>query len=299
MEITQPILERYQSWLYYHRTTRGRPLGVSTQKQILISVREYFRWLTRTRRTLFNPAAELDLPKTGKRLPRDVMTAEEVECVLNQPNVKDPIGLRDRAILEVLYSTGMRRTELAQLKIYDIDVARGTVQIQQGKGGKDRVTPIGERALAWVDRYLTEARPLLAVEPDEGYLFLTCEGRAFLPPIGLGQLVRRHIINANIGKTGGPHLFRHAVATQMLENGVDIRFIQELLGHSKIETTQVYTQVSIQKLKEVHRQSHPAERSWRNPATPRPPSEPEQSEQAQEFVDAQVDVEEGDEPEHP
>lgn len=273
MEITQPILERYQRWLYYYRSPRGRPMGVTTQQQRLISLKAFFRWLTRTHRTLFNPAAELELPRMRTRLPQDVLTAPEVEAVMQQPDVAEPIGIRDRAIMETLYSTGMRRHELAALKTFDLDVGRGTVMIRQGKGNKDRVTPIGQRALAWIEKYVTEVRPLIAMEPDEGYLFLTSDGRAFQPPVGLSALVRRHLRNAGLTKQGGCHLFRHAVATLMLENGVDIRFVQELLGHASIETTQIYTKVSIQKLKEIHRSAHPAERSWHQGATTGPPGE--------------------------
>jgi integrase/recombinase XerD len=153
----------------------------------------------------------------------------------------------------------MRRMELIGLKLYDIDVDRGTVLIRQGKGRKDRMIPIGERALAWVDRYLLDVRPRLVVEPDEGIIFLTHEGLSFTPN-RLTQLVRDYIDLADIGKRGSCHLFRHTMATLMLEGGADIRFIQQMLGHAKLETTQIYTQVSIRQLKEIHDATHPAAR---------------------------------------
>ena len=153
------------------------------------------------------------------------------------------MGLRDRAILETLYSTGMRRLELIGLSCYDLDRERGTVMIRQGKGKKDRMIPIGERALAWIDQYLESARPDLVVGQDDGTLFLTNAGEAFTPD-RLTQMVRDYVDAADIGKRGSCHLFRHTMATLMLENGADIRFIQAMLGHAELSTTQIYTQVS-------------------------------------------------------
>jgi integrase/recombinase XerD len=182
------------------------------------------------------------------------------------PDVREPMGLRDRAILEVLYSTGMRRKELAGLKLFDLDAERGTIMIRQGKGKKDRMVPVGERALAWVGKYLADARPRLVQEPDDlsavprqagGTLFLTNLGEAFSPN-RLTQMAREYVDAANLGKKGACHLFRHTCATLMLENGADVRFIQELLGHAELSTTQIYTQVSIRKLKEIHTATHPA-----------------------------------------
>lgn len=177
-----------------------------------------------------------------------MLTAAETEQVLAQPDIHDPLGLRERALLEALYSTGMRRMELINLKFYDLDTERGAVTIRQGKGKKDRVVPIGERAVAWVEKYLSEARPKLVVEPDPGTLFLTAEGE----PFSLDHMtftVRNHVAAAKLGKMGACHLLRHTMATLMLEGGADTRFIQEMLGHSKLSSTQMYTQVSVRMLK--------------------------------------------------
>jgi integrase/recombinase XerD len=160
-------------------------------------------------------------------------------------------------MMETLYSTGMRRMELANLAMYDLAVERGTVTIRQGKGKKDRVIPIGARALAWIDKYLIEARPELVVPPDEGVLFLNNRGEQ-LRKDSLTDLIGDYVKSAGIGKEGACHLFRHTMATLMLENGADIRFIQQMLGHSSMEATTVYTQVSIKKLKEIHTETHPA-----------------------------------------
>ena len=150
---------------------------------------------------LHNPASELDLPRQEKRLPAAVLTQHEVEQVLVLPDIREPVGVRDRAILETFYSTGMRRTELIHLKLYDVDRERGTLSIRQGKGKKDRVIPIGERALAWVQKYLHEARPQLAFEPDDGYLFLTGGGEPFHPDAE--QVVRRYIAGREPGQERG------------------------------------------------------------------------------------------------
>jgi integrase/recombinase XerD len=258
-EVTRPILQRYQRWLFYYRKKNGQPLGVSTQYERLVVVTVYFRWLTRNNHLLYNPASELELPRTEKRLPKAILTQDEVEKVLAVPDLRTPLGLRDRAIMEVLYSTGMRRMEVVELSIYSLDQDRGTVLIRKGKGKKDRMIPVGERALRWVEKYVTEARPQLVVEPDSGILFLTGEGEA-LTPGHLTDQVAAYIDLAGIGKKGSCHLFRHTMATLMLEGGADTRFIQQMLGHENLASTQLYTRVSIRKLKEIHTATHPAAR---------------------------------------
>jgi integrase/recombinase XerD len=258
-EVTKPTLERYQRWLYHYRKKNGQPLSFRSQHGCLVPVRALFKWLCRQNLLLANPAADLDLPRAEKRLPRHVLTAAEAERVLALPSVADgdALAVRDRAILETLYSTGMRRMELIGLKLYDLDQERGTIFVRQGKGKKDRMIPMGERAFSWIRKYLDEARPSLALSPDDGTVFLTNVGLAF-EPNRLTQLVRDYVDAAEIGKTGSCHLFRHTCATLMLEGGADIRFIQQMLGHAKLETTQIYTQVSIRQLKEVHTRTHPA-----------------------------------------
>jgi integrase/recombinase XerD len=258
-DVTRPILERYMRHLYHRRKEDGRPLSASAQMSAIGSVRAFFRWLNKQNVLLSNPAADLDLPRTERRLPRGVLTVEEAERVIAEPDIRTPMGLRDRAIVEVFYSTGMRRTELAGLELFDIDADRGTVLIRQGKGKKDRMIPIGERALAWVDRYLVDVRPHHAINSAERALFLTATGEAFVPE-SLTLLVARYVDAAQIGKRGSCHLFRHTAATLMHENGADIRFIQQLLGHASLRTTEIYTQVSIRKLKQVHSETHPGAR---------------------------------------
>jgi integrase/recombinase XerD len=206
---------------------------------------------------LFNPASEIVLPPTQKRLPKYVLSEEEVERILAEADPRKRFGLRDRAILETLYSTGMRRREAVLLKLYDLDWDHGTAMIREGKGRRQRVVPIGERALGWVSKYLREARPTMVVPPDEGFVFVTHFGRPFeVDPFT--RLVRGYLDRAGIQKAGAVHIFRHTAATLMLENGADIRYIQAMLGHKKLETTELYTHVSIRALKEVHTATHPA-----------------------------------------
>ena len=259
MEVTKPILERYQRHLYYVRKADGRPLSIRGQEWRLVPVRAYFKWLTKQNVLLWNPASELELPRRHRRLPRYVLSVSEVERVLAVPDVTDVFGLRDRAILETLYSTGIRRKELIALGLFDVDHDRGTVHIREGKGGRERYIPIGERAVFWIEKYVREARRELLVPPDEGVLFLTRFGEGFRPG-PLTNVVRRYVEGAELGKTGACHLFRHTLATVMLEHGADIRYIQEMLGHAELGTTEIYTQVSIRKLCAVYAATHPAAR---------------------------------------
>jgi integrase/recombinase XerD len=286
-EVTRAILESYRQHVFlYRRKTDGAPLSHQTQAKRLISVRAFFQWMARQHRLLYNPASELELPKQQQRLPRNILSVAEVQQVLNACDTSDPhqnpnsnkLGLRDRAMLEVLYSTGMRRAELIALRVDDVDFGGGTVFIRLGKGGKDRVVPLGDRALCWVERYRYEVREALQAQSDElvddGVLFLARHGQG-MRPAQLSGIVKHAIERAalerfqNTHPNAACHLLRHACATHMLENGADIRFIQALLGHAALTTTEVYTRVSIQQLKAVHERTHPA-RMPRGPQVPRP-----------------------------
>lgn len=257
-QATKAILDGYQRSLFHGQGRRGKPLAFTSQQGRLVSVRVFFRWLVRQGVLLFNPASEIELPKIPKRLPKDILTPAEAERVLQQPDTNTVFGIRDRAILEVLYSTGMRRAELIKLALTDVDFERAVITIREGKGRKDRVVPCGKRAQRWVRRYLDEARPELALEPDDGVLFLSNLGEA-IGPSRLSQFVSEYIKAADIGKGGSVHTWRHSCATSLLEAGMDIRQIQVLLGHQELRSTAIYTQVSIKKLQELHALMHPAE----------------------------------------
>ena len=255
-EITPAVLSGHQRWLYHRRKADGNRLSFCTQRSRLGAVRSFFRWMLHQGIIDWNPADGIELPRVAQRLPKAVLSVAEVGKVMEQPDITTPRGIRDRAILEVLYSTGIRRQEIVDLSIYSIDGAGGVLTVRQGKGKKDRMIPIGKRALAWVETYVGKVRPLYLRDPGEKALFLTTHCRPF-SAVRMSLLVRRYVEAAAIGKSGACHLFRHTMATLMLEGGADIRFIQAMLGHVDISTTQIYTRVAIRKLKEVYERSHP------------------------------------------
>ena len=257
-EVTRTSLESYQRYLFHYRKKDGQPLAIASQHSRLAPLKVWFKWLTLRNYISEDPSSELELPRVGYKLP-SVLNKDEAELVLKQPNLQCLLGIRDRAILEFFYSTGVRRMELLHLKLYDIDQKHGLVTIREGKGKRDRVVPVGDRALAWLNRYLTELRPLIAVKPDEGVVFLTSIGGPFTPN-HLSLLARGYVRAATISKTGACHIFRHTMATLMLEGGADIRYIQAMLGHVRLDTTQIYTHVSIRMLKQIHTATHPAAR---------------------------------------
>jgi integrase/recombinase XerD len=257
VEVTRTVLEAYQRHVFHYRKKNGEPLSFTGQHDRLVPLRVWFKWMARQHHILHNPASELELPRLGMRLPKAVLTAAEADRVIEQTDIHDPLGLRDRAILETLYSTGMRRLELVNLKLWDLDLERATVTIRQGKGKKDRIIPLGDRAAAWVRKYLDDSRPQLIAEPDDHTVFLSNAGEPFSLDY-LTEVARGYVEAAGIGKHGACHLFRHTMATLMLEGGADIRFIQAMLGHADLKTTQIYTHVAIRQLQEIHRATHPA-----------------------------------------
>jgi integrase/recombinase XerD len=259
-EVTKPILEHYQRWLFYYRKSTGKPLTFSSQRERLQKLKNFFKWLARQNAIPSNPASDLDLPRVERRIPRAILSEREIDKVLAQPDLSDPLGVRDRTMMEVLYSTGLRRHELAALELFDVDTERGTVTVRQGKGKRDRVVPIGERALGWIARYIEEARSELIVSDAERTLFVNEHGERFNLG-GLTNLMRWYVNRAKVGKHGACHIFRHTMATHMLEGGADIRHIQEILGHAETSTTAIYTRVSIRHLKRVHEATHPAAKS--------------------------------------
>jgi integrase/recombinase XerD len=267
-QVTRSTIERYQRHLFYYRipegTTKngrkvglGQPLSLRTQHLYLSTLTLFFGWLTRQCWIGANPATELDLPKTPRHLPREALTVAEIERILAATGEAGELGVRDRAIIETLYATGIRSFECAQLTLYDVDTQNGTLRVNEGKGRKDRVVPIGARACGWIDKYVTDLRPKLLIDANERTLFLSYRG-APMTNTTLGMIVRGYFQQVGVTKPGACHLFRHAMATAMLDNGADIHHIQLLLGHSSLNTTTVYTHVSMAKLREVYERTHPA-----------------------------------------
>ena len=256
--ITKPILENYQKHLFYYRKRNGDPLGYSTQTRLILAVKSLFKWLAQNNHILTNPASELELPKKPHKLPKTVLSETDIHRVLSLPDTTTPYGIRDKAILETLYSTGLRRMELTNLHLTDIDLTSQTLRVNAGKGNKDRILPLGDTATQWIKQYQQAVRPQLITQHNTHHLFLTDYGEPWAHN-RLGELVKKYLYHANIKQPGACHLFRHAMATHMLNHGADIRFIQAMLGHAELSTTQIYTQVSIEKLREIHRQTHPSE----------------------------------------
>lgn len=262
IDVTHRHIERFQSYLFRYRKKNGEPMAINGQRVALHTLEMFFRWLVRQGVVPSNPAADLELPKRALDL-REPLTLAEIETVLALPDIETPHGLRDRAVLELFYATGIRRAELVALHVTDIEPTHGTLHVRLGKGRKDRFVPVGERALAWIGKYQREARPELIRDPTVRNLFLNCDG-AGLSNDALSWRVRDYFKQAGIEKRGACHLFRHTMATAMLDNGADIRHVQEMLGHSQITSTQRYTHVSIARLRAVHAATHPAARLLRS-----------------------------------
>jgi integrase/recombinase XerD len=261
-EISLDLLERYQLFLATLRKRDGQTIAYSTQATRLNPIIAFCKWLARKKIVRRDPSSEMSLPRSPRRIPGRVPTTLEIERIMRQPDTGTPSGIRDRALLETLYATGVRRMELARLRVADVSLEALTLFVANGKGGRNRVVPLGARAAAWIARYLGEVRPRLTADRAQRLLFLTDYGDA-LHKNRLGDSVKRHIVNSGFPARGACHLFRHACATHMLENGADIRFIQVLLGHSDLSTTQIYARVAIAKLKAIHDATHPSAREGR------------------------------------
>lgn len=223
-------------------------------------VQRFFTWLCRQQVLPQNPASSLELPRKQPNALPKVLSHQHIHNLLAVPDVSDALGVRDRAILEVFYSTGIRRKELVLLDVADVDLGSATLLVRHGKGNRARLLPLGLRAAGWLGRYLRDTRPLLSMgeglDGSDPALFLTGYGGRF-NVAALGNYVRRLMDTARVRISGSCHLLRHTCATHMLERGADIRLIQQLLGHVRLDTTAIYTHVSIQHLKEVHTRCHP------------------------------------------
>ena len=256
-QVSVEVVDAYRRHLHRHLTKAGTPLTVRTQQQYLIAARGLFAWLTKQRHMAVNPTAEMELPKTPERLPRQVLSPEQAEEILDQPDIDTPLGLRDRTMLEVLYATGVRRAELAGLDVADANLTKRTLFVREGKGAKDRIVPLGERAAVWIGRYLIDARTVLLRDQfDEPGLFITRVGNR-LCTAHVGSTIEKYLRAGGIAE-GGCHLFRHTLATLMLEGGADVRWVQAMLGHRNLTSTQLYTHVDISRLAQVHAATHPA-----------------------------------------
>lgn len=244
----------YQSALYAHRKLDGKAYSAGYQANRIAALKNLFRFLTRRGYLLHDPSAEVDLPRVDKRLPRVILTTREARKVVEAPDTSTPSGLRDRAILETLYATGIRVSELGNLTPYDVDTEDRVLRVVLGKGRKDRNVPLTRAAAQAIEAYLVFGRPKLP--GSKRYLFLQDKGGK-MQRATTSRLVGYWAQQAGVKKRVTPHTFRHSVATHLLKGRADIRHIQALLGHASLGTTQRYTQVEVSDLKRVLQRSHP------------------------------------------
>ena len=230
-------------------------LKASSQARYLSTLRRYYRWLLSRGRRFDDPTKRLAMPRKASRLPK-VMSEAQVEALLNAPDIDTPLGLRDRAMLETLYATGLRVSELVSLKLHEVSHDMGVVRVM-GKGSKERLVPLGELAIDWQQHYLREARPALMQGRQGDGLFVTARAEPMTRQ-AFWYLIKRYALKAGISPERlSPHVLRHAFATHLLNHGADLRVVQLLLGHADITTTQIYTHIARERLKELHTKHHP------------------------------------------
>ncbi|HHY33627.1 MAG TPA: site-specific tyrosine recombinase XerD [Firmicutes bacterium] len=256
-EVTQDTIMAYIE----HLKRQGK--AASSVCRQLAAIRGFYRFLDREGKIQRDPTVNLGSPKQERRLP-GVLSLEEVGRLLEMPSTEAPAGVRDKAMLEVLYATGMRVSELVSLDIGDLNVEMGYVRCL-GKGAKERIVPVGRVASGWVRAYLRSARPLLVRNHAENALFVNARGRRMTRQ-GFWKIIKAYAAKAGIQKRVTPHTLRHCFATHLLENGADLRSVQEMLGHVDIATTQVYTHLAKGKLKEIYDSAHPRARVEGAPA---------------------------------
>jgi integrase/recombinase XerD len=253
-------LRGYQSWLAFEWRHKGRTPSASGLIQRLHAVKTFYRIMHGENLEPFNYGACIVMPRRQAGLPRHVPDVKTMQKLIEAPPLNVPSGLRDRCLMELLYSTGIRNTELRTLTLDSFDLAQKTIHIK-GKGGKERIVPLGEWLLPFFREYLQTARPklLARVKTPTALLFPTRNGRMFSDK-NLCRIIRRYARRMKISTPMNVHAFRHACATHLIQAGADIRYVQELLGHASLNTTQIYTRVTIKDLKEAHRKYHPRER---------------------------------------
>lgn len=257
-QLTYEVLLEYQGYLNKCISSNThKNLSSTTQGKKLTVIRELFKYIVKIDVLLFNPAQKLKLPKEQNTIYWSLLTLGNIRKILLNPNLALPIGYRDRTILEVLYSTGVRASELCNLKLNDIDYINNTILIK-GKGNKERIVPICDRALKFIKEYINRIRKSYITVKSKQYIFLTYQGNK-LSKISLAKVIKFHAKKCGLKKKVSPICFRIACATHLLKNGADIRYVQQLLGHAKIDTTMRYLRLDKSELKKIHSRTHPRE----------------------------------------
>lgn len=236
------------------RSRDSKKFTPRSQARLLSALRQFYRYLVMDRQRSDDPTAQLESPKLPRRLPK-TLSENEVVRILDGPDVNTELGLRDRAMLELMYASGLRVSELVLLELPRVNIQHGVVQVV-GKGGRERLVPMGELAMDWIKRYLQEARPSLAQGAASDWLFITARGEP-MTRHNFWHLIKKHALNSGVRVALSPHTLRHAFATHLLEHGADLRAVQSLLGHADLSTTQIYTHVTRARLRDMHQKFHP------------------------------------------
>jgi integrase/recombinase XerD len=251
VELMEAQREHLLAFLAWRVQQGARPRSTARQ---LSSIRRFYRHMLREGHLSEDPTTRIDMPKLGRPLPKS-LSEGEVESLLRAPDVAEPLGIRDRAMLELLYATGLRVSELVSVRMSQMNLKQGVVRVV-GKGNRERLVPVGEEATKWIEKFLTDARLDILGGRQSDYLFPTRRSD-YMTRQAFWHIIKRYAEIANIGVSLSPHTLRHAFATHLLNHGADLRVVQMLLGHSDVSTTQIYTHVARERLKDVHSKHHP------------------------------------------
>ncbi len=262
-QVTMETIQSYQDYIHHEHLSRytGKPVSAFHQRNLLAVLKVFFRFLLRGGNILSDPTNLMLFPRIPKRLPRDILTKREMRRLLAVCDLSTPHGYRDRVIFEILYATGVRRDELRNLMLHDVDTTKRELVVRLGKGAKDRVIPLAKKACEVIETYVSDHRRHLLdpIKPDKGYLLLNSYGTKLSKDFST-KFLRRYTSKAKIKKKITTHSFRHTMATHLLKNKASIRAIQELLGHEQLSSTQIYTKVEVGDLKKVIDRAHPREK---------------------------------------
>lgn len=280
-DVTMEVLQDFALWLRERRNPKIPTRGFSALHiaHRIIGLRKFFRWLRQNGVILYDPAEDLEIPKLPQSLPRVILAQDEMKRLIETPDLSTPLGYRDRALLETLYATGIRTGELLKLKVGHIDLNENLLMVWQGKGKKDRIVPLPARAAGYLKEYLDKVRPIFAkgLQQDQQYLFLSPNG-CRVTAHQLQYCLERAVKAAKIDRPVTALTFRHSIASHLLENGMEIRAIQEFLGHDKLSTTQIYARVTLSGLRKHYNKAHPKEKRIKQaevrPGAPARPAAP-------------------------
>jgi integrase/recombinase XerD len=261
--VTAEVLQEFQRWVFYQPTVRGTARTVASQNRVLSGIRNFFAFLTREGYLAHNPAQGLRLSKEPDALPKNVLTPEEARKIIEAPDVHTLSGYRDRTLLEVLYATGVRKAELRNLTVADMNLEEELLRVNRGKGGRDRVVPLSGIACQYLENYIKAIRPELLKGRETDKLFLSIRDGVPVGVHGIKAIINRYVRRLNLKKHVTCHLWRHSCATHLLKNNANLRHVQEMLGHKSLATTERYLRLTIADLKEAHHKFHPREQQQR------------------------------------